>query len=196
MRRWRLRTSFKFFATAAAASGFYEALQLGLSVARATARGQMALLISALISWLPLLVLWFVGWYGTWWVVLRTGWVNVPSSLIAAGLHCSVTLPFALLMEFLGGGSWAFVVPMGLLFDLHTTGLNFIWMIPVGFFVGWSLMFLPGTIAAFEFVPAAEGKSIAAKRVIAWIAPGIVAFTVVILASSLWEPAEMRWFSV
>ena len=63
--------------------------------------------------------------------------------------------------------------------------IPWLWIIPVGFFGGWSLIFLPGAIAAHEFPPRLNRFGFWARRIVAWVAPAVVALAASALASNL-----------
>jgi len=94
---------------------------------------------------------WLLSWYGAWYVVLRAGWIDVPASLVAAGLHSTGFFGYSTLSP--GDiGVW-------------------LWAIPLYFFAGWATMFLPGMVAAHECVPTSASGGSFGKRVVAGLAP-------------------------
>jgi hypothetical protein len=96
-------------------------------------------------------------WYGTFLAVLRAGWIRVPAGLLAAGLHGAAfvlaTIPF--MGSIHGKPPWPWF-----------------WMVPVGFFTGWGFLFLPGAVAAQEYAPGGDERSLV-KPLLAWLAPAV-----------------------
>jgi hypothetical protein len=95
-------------------------------------------------------------WYGAFWGVLRAGWIRVPVGLLAAGLHGSAsvlaTIPFMGTIH--GNPPWPWPL-----------------LVPVGFFFGWGLMFLPGAVAAQEYPPMRSEQRSPLKALLAMGAP-------------------------
>jgi hypothetical protein len=95
-------------------------------------------------------------WCGMFLAVFRAGWIRVPAGLIAAGLHgvASVLATISFMGSIHGKPHWPWF-----------------WMVPVGFFTGWGLLFLPGAVAAQEYVPGGGGERSLLKPPLAWLAP-------------------------
>jgi len=157
LQRWRVPAWVKFFTTAVTVSCVFLALELGL-LATMSPFGVKALFDnwSTIFSYMAL---WYVAWYGTWWGVLWFGWADVSTSLIVAGVHWSLI-----------GQGWP-----------RFEGWGAFWALPVWFFGGWCLMFLPGAIAAYEFVPGSRGTGSWIERIAGWVAPVILPGILVLL---------------
>lgn len=135
---------------------------LGVTVIVATLFGMLQFAVDSkgFYGWVLPVTVWLLGWYCTWWFVLRAGWARVPASLISSGLHIAVLMGA---LDFVGSaGLWT-------------------WLVPVRVFEGWSLMYLPGAVAAHHCVPRPPTEVSRPKRIIALLAPAIAGLILLFL---------------
>lgn len=164
----------RFFGVGIVVSGLFQSLQF------VVLRFDIAQLHLDSISWrtsLPRVCGWFLAWYGTWWALLRAGWVDVSSCLLAAGLHWTLPILHWDIVHAPQGHAATVISPLGLVFSESESWGQWASSIPLGFFAGWALMFLPGAIAAHECTPRSATVRPLLKQVVGWLAPAIVALT-------------------
>ena len=168
---WSTPAWIKLFSAAAASTTVFLALNCTAIVLGPLLMGNPAKDF-VFSGWLPIWLLFeavsLVSWYGPWWLVLRMGWVDAATSLVPAGAH-----GVGLYVAFLLRSAW---------------GLD----IPIMFFAGWSLMFLPGAVAARECTPGTRKVGPAAIRRVVWIVPAVTAFMALWLTGRLLDPGPQR----
>lgn len=109
--------------------------------------------------------IWLMGWYIGWWRVYRTGWVDVSTSLIVAGIHN--------------------IIVNGVLGSSYEILTMYFTMLPARFFSGWALLFLPGAVAAHEYPPVPRESVPFGIRVSAWSTPAVCGLIAVILIGTI-----------
>jgi len=140
------------------------------------------------ISWLtslPPLGMWLLGWYGTWWVFLRAGWVDASSSLLAAGVHWTLPVVQWQIVHTPEGHASSVLSPLRLLFIGSEEWWRWALAAPGGFFAGWALMFLPGAIAGCECRPDPSSARSLSKRMAGWFVPPLVALALALI-TTIW----------
>jgi len=147
-KRWGLPSRLKFYAAAAAATLLFVLFQLAI------AEGGLAPRFS-LKEWLLLQGASLLAWYAMWWGAIQRGWVHASTSLTAAGVH-GIFL----------GAFWDWP-PMA--------APHWLWAVPLRFFAGWSLMFLPSAVGALECTPQTRAEGVGARRIVACVVPAIAA---------------------
>lgn len=150
--RWRAPGWVKFSGAAGVATGLLLLFHAGVAL---TGDGGSSILpfrsrLAALFQGTSLLA-----WYTVWWGSLRLGWVDASTAITAAGVH-GVAL----------GAFWGWP---------PEPGLEWLWAAPLRFFVGWSLMFLPGAIAAHEGRFPLYADRLGGRRAVACVVPAVAA---------------------
>jgi hypothetical protein len=86
-------------------------------------------------------------------VIIKARWLDIPTSLIAAGIH---------------NGVMPILASFG-----YELGSRYLTLFPTRFFAGWALMFLPGAVAAHDYAPMPREQVGLRRQIVGCCAPAV-----------------------